>query len=150
MNNDGHTSPIDALLIINMLNSGAGGSLIGGGEGESKVYPDTNNDGRLSPIDALGVINALNSRNGGGEGEGGSFFDVPEIRSATVEFEDHSNSTFGSLTVDSTSPIYGPLIPANYSLLTDSLFDTESEDEMESVLDELADDIQLNWTKGLA
>jgi hypothetical protein len=76
VNADTHVSPIDALLVINELNTGGARGLTGTGsgspppvdqgEGENQagVYYDVNNDGYVSPIDALMVINALN-----GEGE---------------------------------------------------------------------------------
>lgn len=69
VNNDGHVSAIDALLIINHLNGTGRNS---GSEGESRpnYFPDTSGDGRVSAVDALLVINHLNSRNrGSGEGE---------------------------------------------------------------------------------
>ncbi|GAB5401791.1 MAG: Ig-like domain-containing protein [Aureliella sp.] len=71
VNNDGFVSPIDALGVINFMNSGGTGPLGGGGgEGEtgSRMFVDTNDDGHLSPIDALLVINHLNS-SGSAEGE---------------------------------------------------------------------------------
>nr|MBC8868084.1 hypothetical protein [Planctomycetota bacterium] len=77
VNDDGHTSPIDALLLINYLNSqGATDltALASGGEGESsgtRYYYDVNADMVVSPLDVLGVISHLNSIafQGGGEGE---------------------------------------------------------------------------------
>ncbi len=53
MNGDSTTSPIDALLVINVLNS----------HDDSAVEHmcDTNNDGSISPVDALMVINRLNN-----------------------------------------------------------------------------------------
>ena len=74
VNNDGFSSPIDALIIINSLARGGSRALsVGSGEGElsSRMYIDVNGDGFISPIDALQVINAINRRIGGsGEGEG--------------------------------------------------------------------------------
>jgi VCBS repeat-containing protein len=75
VNADTHISPVDALLVINELNTAGTRTLTGNGgepppinegEGESPapVYYDVNNDGHVSPVDALMVINALN-----GEGE---------------------------------------------------------------------------------
>ncbi|MEM9589080.1 MAG: choice-of-anchor M domain-containing protein, partial [Planctomycetota bacterium] len=51
VNNSGDTSPLDALLVINALNT------------PSKARPyflDVNDDGQMSPLDALWVINQLN------------------------------------------------------------------------------------------
>jgi hypothetical protein len=64
-------SPIDALMVINFLNSQFGGE----GEIPSSYTPqmigyiDVNNDGLATPIDALMVINYLNSNQRGGSGE---------------------------------------------------------------------------------
>ncbi len=73
VNADGFVSPIDALAIINSLNSGGSRALGGGsGEGEagSHMYVDTNGDGFLSPIDVLNVINFLNGSGSSASGEG--------------------------------------------------------------------------------
>lgn len=68
VNADGSVTPIDALIVINSLNSGG---VTAGGEGEQapKYYVDVNGDGTVSPLDALLVINRLNV-GGAGEGEG--------------------------------------------------------------------------------
>ena len=77
VNDDGETSPIDALILINFLcNQGSTDltSLAAGGEGESsgsRYYYDVNADMVISPLDVLGVIGHLNSVafQVGGEGE---------------------------------------------------------------------------------
>jgi hypothetical protein len=73
VNDDGFVSPIDALILVNRVNSNGGGALgSGGGEGESsgeKYYVDVNEDGFLSPLDILWVVNRINGSNAGGEGE---------------------------------------------------------------------------------
>ena len=59
VNNDGTVSPIDALIIVNQLNSGDTP------EGESpgtRFFTDTNNSGTISALDALQVINYLNQQ----------------------------------------------------------------------------------------
>ncbi len=66
VNVDGQVSPIDALLVINHLNSSGGGKRVP--DAPSIHLLDTNNDSFVSPIDALLVINALN-RSRIGEGE---------------------------------------------------------------------------------
>ncbi len=74
VNNDGAVSPIDALLIINMMSRAASSS----GEGEegsaaplASFYADVNGDDRVSALDALQVINYLarQSNNRSAEGE---------------------------------------------------------------------------------
>jgi hypothetical protein len=57
VNNDGAVSPIDALLIINDLNSKGARALTVADA--SSPFIDVNGDGNVSPIDALQVINAI-------------------------------------------------------------------------------------------
>lgn len=75
VNGDGVVSPLDILLLINLLNRegyelgtppGVGG---GSGEPDGAIYPDVNGDNRLSPLDVLLIINHLNANRGDGEGE---------------------------------------------------------------------------------
>lgn len=61
---DGAVSPIDALLIINYLNTNGPGTVPAG---TGAPYLDVNADGFVTSIDALFVINRLNTS--GGEGE---------------------------------------------------------------------------------
>ncbi|GAB5405833.1 MAG: hypothetical protein Aurels2KO_40640 [Aureliella sp.] len=56
VNQDGFTSPLDALLVINMLNSEAERTDLL----QAPDRRDTNGDGFVSPLDALLVINRLN------------------------------------------------------------------------------------------
>jgi hypothetical protein len=68
VNNDTYVSPLDALLVINWLNSSKSRTL----DLSSPVPPafmDTNGDLYISPIDALRVINHLNLSGTSGEGE---------------------------------------------------------------------------------
>lgn len=65
-NNDGFVSPIDALIIINYLNSDAG-SEVPSNSDPSFGYIDANGDNFVTPIDALIVINELNNPTGEGE-----------------------------------------------------------------------------------
>ena len=80
VNADGFISPIDALLIINLINERA----VGGGGGTIPTsslpppppYVDTDGNNLITPNDVLQVINYLNAntsharRSGGGEGQG--------------------------------------------------------------------------------
>jgi len=68
VNGDNRVSAIDALLIINQLNSQGAGPLTS----RTQHFVDVNRDGRLSALDALQVINHLNWRlqmESGSEGE---------------------------------------------------------------------------------
>jgi hypothetical protein len=69
VNADGFITPIDALLVINFLNSQGSRSVVG--LPAPPPYRDVSGDNFISPIDALLVINYLNlrGRTGGGEGE---------------------------------------------------------------------------------
>ena len=57
---DGSTSPLDALVVINEINSK------GSYDANQPTMSDTNNDGFISPLDVLMVINDLNSGSTGG------------------------------------------------------------------------------------
>ena len=68
VNRDVAVSPIDALLVINHLNT-IGSSRLGDVAGTSS-YLDVNLDGFISPIDVLMIVNVLNSPTAlHGEGE---------------------------------------------------------------------------------
>lgn len=73
VNGSGSVTPLDALLIINLLNVARGKSVyeLAQPTDGSKLFADTNNDEVISPLDALLVINQLNARGRDvGEGEG--------------------------------------------------------------------------------
>ncbi|MEZ6078392.1 MAG: dockerin type I domain-containing protein [Pirellulaceae bacterium] len=117
VNADGFVSPIDALVIINALNSGGARSLMSGlggeGEGANRFFIDTNGDGFLSPMDVLGVINYLNTNSGQGavgEGEGSR----------------------------SSEPL-----AASDAVYSDDLFD----DGVDELIGQLAPDIEQTWKK---
>lgn len=76
VNGDGMTSPIDALHIINYLNTSSTSKLAAL---PASLFPDVNDDASLSPMDALLVINTLNA-----EGEDG---DLVQIRLAVTNSE---------------------------------------------------------------
>ena len=62
VNRDGHVSPIDAVLIINYLNSLNGGDIQAARTGLTvRESLDVDGDEFISPIDAVEVINYLNS-----------------------------------------------------------------------------------------
>ena len=70
INDDGATSAIDALLVINDLNLRGSRKLPTGPAGAENLFGflDPSGDGFISPLDALVVINDLN-QSGSGEGE---------------------------------------------------------------------------------
>jgi hypothetical protein len=59
VNADGSVTPLDALYVINYLNSSASGEA---GKGGGNLYIDVNGDDHITPLDALLVINGLNAR----------------------------------------------------------------------------------------
>jgi hypothetical protein len=67
VNGDFAVSPLDALVVINRLNTQGSSSLTGQAPADRSSYIDVTADNFLSPLDALSVINALN--NGEGQGE---------------------------------------------------------------------------------
>lgn len=68
VNADSFVTPIDALLIINLLNTAGSGALAGRTPPiPTQPYVDTSGDSALTSLDALLVINAINA--GAGEGE---------------------------------------------------------------------------------
>ncbi len=56
----GSITPLDALVVINQLNSESVGSLSSGVAADKGVAVDVDADGNLSPLDALTVINYIN------------------------------------------------------------------------------------------
>ena len=68
VDDDGSASPLDVLILINLLNS-QGPSLPVDGLPGPPAYVDVNADNLVDPLDVLEVINHINSR-GNGEGEG--------------------------------------------------------------------------------
>ena len=83
VNRDGYVTPLDALIVLNMLNEGAELPAGGPGSGEPpSVTPDVNGDNRLSPVDLLLIINRLNNGAPGAEGEA---FDAEQFVSFPIE-----------------------------------------------------------------
>lgn len=65
VNGDGQISPLDALILINYINSFGAGPIGGNaphGSGEGQIWIDVNGDGAISPLDILIIINWLNNR----------------------------------------------------------------------------------------
>ena len=66
VNHDGVITPLDAILVINLLNALGGHVLAGSADSSSNLY-DTSADGFVAPLDALLIINELNFYVGEGE-----------------------------------------------------------------------------------
>jgi hypothetical protein len=81
VNNDGRVTPLDVLIIINILNAQGSHRLPApptSGTGEPiLIWPDVTGDGLVTPLDALRIINVLNERSQG-EGEEDAAPDLAE------------------------------------------------------------------------
>jgi len=155
VNSDNFVSPIDVLLLINLLNQGQGGALetrpSGGpaeGEDGDNYYVDVDSDGFFTPLDALLIINELNGRAISGEGEGAAP-PIVEIRSTASQRSDASIEI--SLT-DSLAVAVGPqMASSNASASINdvdgylaSLVDGDDEEE-EGVDDFLGDLVRVRF-----
>jgi hypothetical protein len=158
VNDDGFVSPIDVLVVINSLNDTGSRSLVSsGGEGESsRFYIDTNADGHLSPIDVLLVINYLNDNTrGAGEGEGSDGLSAWATPPLTEDSDtDGENSDVseqgGTLLLSQNSALTGTQSNEHAELFaaaTDELFDVQSDDSLDDLLEQLAPDIEDRWKK---
>jgi VCBS repeat-containing protein len=144
VNNDGFVSPIDVLLVINLLNDPD--------RGIGYVFPfprplgspyfDVDGDGVASPLDALGVINEVNRLNQGGspEGEAGFFSEWDASgQSSTVSWGDERSSSASGAALQPVSqqvvPAAGQEQPAE-SIRID-LFGIE--DALSDIVDEVLD-----------
>ncbi len=111
VNADGFITPIDALLIINLLNSGGSGPVAG--LPAPPPYRDVSGDNFISPLDALLVINYLNfrGRTGSGEGEMQGEGEWSQLM-APIDVGRGLNSSVGVRTIElSEGEFYGPLQP---------------------------------------
>jgi hypothetical protein len=147
VNNDGFVSPIDVLIIINSLNSGAGGQLPsngleGSGEAGEKYYVDVNADGYLDPLDVLTVINFLNTNSSMvGEGEGSD--DGLVLRSGDLPLVDlpFSANALGSSSIYDDIALYGSSSEEDESASTLASMMYSLDDEEDDYLDTLAADL---------
>ena len=106
VNGDGVVSPLDALDIINRLNSIGGGTLPAAPIGAHDFY-DTNADGVCSPLDALKVINFLNGQV------------TPTVASPQVVASSVAASGSGIVSPPNAA---SPIAPAPTAALTDVAF----------------------------
>ena len=90
VNADGFISPIDVLILVNLLNS-RGSSIPVAGLPGPPDYVDVNGDNFVTPLDVLAVIDKINSSSGSGEGEqiigvnNAQALDSPALDSMVVE-----------------------------------------------------------------
>ncbi len=127
VNNDGAVSPLDALLVINTLETGVS---------PRDTFTDVNGDTAMSPIDALLVINELVVADAGAAAiNGGVQSDVPE-----AELQSAVNFVFEQLDDDDLS---ADEIASLDPTLIEAILNAASADESEqsTLWDQLAADI---------
>lgn len=160
VNADGNVSPIDALTVINSLNSEGTRSVLvlGDSEGDMGDYLntqqylyDTNGDFAITPIDVLSVINHLNG-SAGGEGEAANVsaddfflgYGQDELATAAVEAPVAAAITSTGLDVENTHPQeqYTTPLQANAAwsesvdlVLSEMTDGGDADDDLESLLD---------------
>nr|MCS5629380.1 dockerin type I domain-containing protein [Pirellulaceae bacterium] len=160
VNADGNVSPIDALTVINSLNSEGTRSVLvlGDSSGDMGDYLnshqylyDTNGDFAITPIDVLSVINHLNG-SAGGEGEAVSFaaddfflgYGQAELLAAAVDAPVVAAITSTGVDVENTysQEQYTTPLQANDAwsesvdrVLSDMTDGSDADDTVESLLD---------------
>ncbi len=116
VNADGRITPIDALLVINLLNDPTRPR-------DVRLLPappayfDVDGTGLVTAGDALLVINHLNANSGGGEGEGEG--ELSSLLAPTVFDVSRSLDNQSLAMQDVPEAIYGPLMPEGESGLLD-------------------------------
>ncbi|WP_417746580.1 Ig-like domain-containing protein [Rosistilla oblonga] len=141
VNDDGNVTPIDALSIINQLNSSGSGQLAAEGESASEIrrFVDVNGDQFVTPIDALLVINALNTQSvSGASGEA----PVAANNAASEPETQGSDDFFASLGEEKTSQ-FGSAATQTGS--ASQWFDASDNDDEEDSIDTIVDDITQQW-----
>ena len=148
VNNDGHLSPLDALLVMNRLALEAANAQ-GEDAPNNTHFLDVSGEGDLSPLDALMVLNALSdaraesfANSGQGELVSDSLGLAEDVSTARVRDAEVSDSifteldqrpVFGSTTGSDSAPAASPQLAS---------FDSSSDDnEDDELLNLLADDL---------
>ena len=162
VNGDGMVSPIDALITINALNAEGARTLplVPVQQQPPGRFVDTNGDHMLSPIDALLIINQLNSaQTNTAEGEAvetsgskvlgfetsqprESVFTVPD-RSSNLAVPDNSLTT-ASVILTGTEAEEGT-VRSMGDMGQQLGEDDEATEDLETVLEEIAEDISSVW-----
>ena len=147
VNNDATVSPIDALLVINELNADLN-PLAARTATPTTYYLDTSSDGQLTPLDALLVINKLNADMAEGENAN----DGVAAIAAAIHADSSSDAAMSDTEVSKSTPTL--MADASSTTLTlgqrSSIFDSiddlalaedDVDDDMDSVLDLICDDL---------
>lgn len=142
VNDDTSVSPIDALLVINELNSGATPAARAADD-KGDLFLDVSGDGVLSPLDALLIINELNnnSQRNGVNAIAAAIHNSPNT--SEVERVTHNAEVSPQTTTRvSTETILGDRDELFGSLDEGQLWNDDG--ELETVLDLLGDDLDRN------
>ncbi|SMP63461.1 Dockerin type I repeat-containing protein [Neorhodopirellula lusitana] len=123
VNADGNTSALDALMVINQLNS----SSTLGEEQDLLGLCDTNGDGSITAIDALTVINAMN------EGESLASITTANAEAEETELADTDTLDTDTLETDTEEPETEEL---DETVPDESLEDDTTLDDTEEATDE--------------
>ncbi|MEE2675447.1 MAG: dockerin type I domain-containing protein, partial [Planctomycetota bacterium] len=145
-NGDGAVTPIDALGVINQLNE-FGSSAVAEGEtaGLDRSF-DVNRDSFVSPLDALEIINYLNEQAlDMGEGEGIEIVGQSTIDTSVAGNEIAATEAVQADVIDEFLRVRENEIGLAY--FTGGSQDVVEEDssDLESTIDELADDVFGQW-----
>ena len=124
VDNDGDVVPLDALLLISVINTGGNRNLpaVPQGLGQLPPYLDVSGDDLLAPVDVLMVIHYINSHpRGSGEGEAVAHTDSPPVLDAVPALNVPTTALLAMAPVQqaaaapndsySRSPTYPPLVP---------------------------------------
>jgi hypothetical protein len=147
VNADGFVSPIDVLVIVNLLNRNGASIPVAGLPGPPD-YVDVTGNNIVDPMDVLAVVNYINARNsggsgGGGEGEGGSdllwSYDLgTNIHNAAALRSQASTLVAGAAqsgALANAAQPWGTRSSASYALsLADYLANIDSEDDDNAAL----------------
>ena len=129
VNNDTFVTPIDALFVINYLNTVPGGSLPPVGSTPPATFWDVNGNNIVDPQDALLVINRLNTSSGEGELANEFATTAPTVEAAAVPavLAAPAVPTLGSPTVAAPAD-FAPLVVHSGLASTLSNFDSANLD----------------------
>jgi hypothetical protein len=147
VNADGFVTPIDALLVVNLLAVIGEGEASGNGS-SSAIYPDVNGDEHVTAYDAMLVLVGLGEQANSGEGE--QFVSLDRERElGTSNSADAVFTDLGTDNLSSSEKIAITDCPMPVEVLdpTDSGTTRDARDEEEnSLLDLLAGDVDQVWS----
>ena len=112
-NNDGSVTPLDALLVINYLNSAGSGPVP---TGDPFPFYDVNGDNFVSPVDVLLVIRELNNRRGNVGGEGEQSFSTRSLNTTLPSSTFQTYSDLDRLARDRQDALWSQSVDEAFSL----------------------------------